>query len=210
MEVSGDAEVSEEKEVAAVASEEMVAEPENNIEGGEGDDSTATAPPPAPFDPSMRPIDIVFSFDTTGSMSSCIEQVQQQLKEIISRLFMDVPNLKIGIIAHGDYCDAAHFYVTELFDLSNDLDAIAAFVSNVSGTGGGDFPECYELVLRRSRTDIKWRDYSQRALVMIGDTVPHDQYYYASQKNLRFIDWKEELTEIKKTVCSILHISSTF
>ena len=166
-------------------------EEDSQAEAGPSGDDTAVLPAPPPFDPSMRPIDIVFSFDTTGSMSSCIEQIQQQLKEIINRLFMDVPNLNIGIVAHGDYCDAEHFYVSELFHLSNDLDAIAGFVSNVSGTGGGDFPECYELVLRRVKTEIKWRDWSQRALVMVGDAVPHEV-----DDNPQNINWRDEVKEL--------------
>ena len=119
-----------------------------------------------------------------------------------------MPNLHIGVIAHGDYDSDS--YVTKYIDLSNDVTALQGFVRGVDNTVGWTVPECYELILKEAREKISWRPGSQRAVVMIGDTVPHDQYYYASQKNLRCIDWKEELTEIKKTVSSILHISSTF
>ena len=53
----------------------------------------------------MDTIDIVFSFDTTGSMYPCLTQVRRKVKETVKFLFEEVPNIRIGIITHGDYCD---------------------------------------------------------------------------------------------------------
>ena len=39
------------------------------------------------------------------------------------------------------------------------------------------------------RTELSWRDGSQRALVMIGDAVPHPAN---DSQNYLHIDWKEE------------------
>ncbi len=44
-------------------------------------------------------------------------------------------------------------------------------------TGGGDWEECYELVLHQVQTQLNWSPGSQRALVMIGDAIPHDTTY---------------------------------
>ncbi len=46
-------------------------------------------------------IDVVFSFDTTGSMYPCLEEVRHKLKEIIERLLKDIPNIRIALIAQG-------------------------------------------------------------------------------------------------------------
>jgi hypothetical protein len=51
----------------------------------------------------MASYDVVFSFDTTGSMSQCIGEVRRKVKQVISRLFQEIPGIKIGIVAHGDY-----------------------------------------------------------------------------------------------------------
>ena len=51
-------------------------------------------------------VDVVFSFDTTGSMYACLAEVRRGVKEAISRLKKEVPGIRIAIIAHGDYCDA--------------------------------------------------------------------------------------------------------
>ena len=46
-------------------------------------------------------IELVFSFDTTGSMSRVIQEVREKLKEMVRRLLADIPGIRIAIIAHG-------------------------------------------------------------------------------------------------------------
>lgn len=149
---------------------------------------TVSHPAPNPNPGGPRPVDIIFSFDTTGSMSLCIEEVQREVHNIINRLFMDIPSLRIGIIAHGDYCDREHFYVTSAMDLTNQVDQLCGFVKEVTGTGGGDWEECYELVLRKVREEFSWSPGSQRSLVMIGDAIPHPVGHGGNAD----IDWRVE------------------
>ena len=66
-------------------------------------------------------IEILFSFDTTGSMYPCLSQVRRVLKQSIERLFKDIPNLRISVLAHGDYCDKNRTYVTTFLNLSNNM-----------------------------------------------------------------------------------------
>lgn len=143
-------------------------------------------------------IDVMISFDTTGSMYPCLTQVRREVGSLVKRLFKDIPDLRIGIIAHGDYCDdpknrgyyGAKGYVTKMFDLSRDEKKICKFVQDVGPTGGGDAPECYELVLHEARTLASWETGRQKVLVMIGDDVPHGPSYHANTKK---IDWRNEL-----------------
>src|SRR5438128_1244218 len=97
-------------------------------------------------------IEVVFSFDTTGSMYPCLTQVRRKIKETVTRLMAEIPGMRIGIIAHGDYCDKGSSYVTKHFKLSADAQAICKFVQEVGPTGGGDLPECYELVLSEAQS----------------------------------------------------------
>jgi len=60
------------------------------------------------------------------------------------------------VFAHGDYCDKDSTYVTKFIDFTQDTKKLVSFVKNVKGTGGGDFEECYELVLQQARTDLSW------------------------------------------------------
>jgi hypothetical protein len=93
--------------------------------------------------------EIVFSFDTTGSMSGCIAQVRARVQEVIQRLLSDIEGLRIAVVAHGDYCDGNN--VIHWRDFTKNTDELCDFVNNAPNTGGGDWPECYELVLNRVR-----------------------------------------------------------
>jgi Ras-related C3 botulinum toxin substrate 1 len=135
-------------------------------------------------------VEIVFSFDTTGSMSACIAQVRAKVKETTERLMKDIPDIRIGIIAHGDYCDYTNYVISTL-DLTTDVAAICAFVDKVSSTGGGDAPEAYELALQEARKNISWREDTSKALVMIGDEVPHTPSYTTEK-----INWWDELDHL--------------
>ena len=58
----------------------------------------------------------------------------------MDRLLRDVPMIRVGLIAHGDYCDHRN-YVVRSHDLSADADSLKEFACNVPSTGGGDAPE---------------------------------------------------------------------
>ncbi len=135
-------------------------------------------------------IEVVFSFDTTGSMYPCLTQVRRKIKETVTRLMNEIPLIKIGIIAHGDYCDEGSTYVTKTFDISSDVDAICNFVQNVEPTFGGDAPECYELVLHQSQS-LSWSKSASKALVLIGDDIPH-----APAHNPKKLNWREEIKKL--------------
>lgn len=140
-------------------------------------------------------IDVVFTFDTTGSMYPCIHEVRQKVDTTCKKLFTDIKNLRIAIIAHGDYCDKGSTYVTKTLDFTNDPSGVSGFVKNVSRTGGGDADECYELVLNEAQS-LNWRKDSQKVLVMIGDADPHKVgYRYGSITNK--LDWKEEADKLR-------------
>ena len=82
------------------------------------------------FMPPGGPMEVMFSFDTTGSMSGCIAEVKTKVEEIITRLFADIPGLRISVMAHGDYCDKSN-YVTKFVDFINDQKKLTDFVKKV-------------------------------------------------------------------------------
>jgi hypothetical protein len=135
-------------------------------------------------------IEVVFSFDTTGSMYPCLTQVRRKIETTVTRLLDEIPGIRIGIIAHGDYCDATSTYVTKKFDLSGDADAICNFVRDVEATGGGDAPECYELVLHEAQF-LDWTPSNSKTLVVIGDDIPH-----APAQTPQKLNWRKELEKL--------------
>jgi len=136
-------------------------------------------------------LEMIFCFDTTGSMYEWLENVREKIGEIVTRLLSDVRGIRIGIIAFGDYAQIKEEpYVIQIKDFSTNVDEIVSFVFNVDKTFGGDWEEAYELALRQARTEFSWTEGFSRALVMIGDATPHGK---DDQINKEKIDWEEEL-----------------
>ncbi|XP_045202198.2 uncharacterized protein LOC123555668 [Mercenaria mercenaria] len=136
------------------------------------------------------PMEIVFSFDTTGSMYNFLNEVRGRVSDMIQRLQADIPGIRIAIFAHGDYIDKDTYYVTKYLDFTDDVTKAVEFVTNVEDTwGGNDGGECYELVLHEVRTKLSWSPGSQRALVMIGDDIAHEPNF---RRNKLKLDWRKE------------------
>ena len=147
-------------------------------------------------------IEIVFSFDTTGSMYPCLTQVRRKIKNTVTRLIDEIPLIRIGIIAHGDYCDAGSTYVTKIFNISGDVDAICDFVQNVEPTGGGDAPECYELILHESQS-LSWSKSATKSLVLIGDDIPHPPAH-----NPKKLNWRKELDKLAEAEITVYGVQA--
>ena len=52
------------------------------------------------------------------------------------RLIRDIPNIRVGLIAHGDYLDFRE-YIVKSHDLSADADSLKKFAMEVPSTMGG-------------------------------------------------------------------------
>lgn len=134
--------------------------------------------------------DVVISFDTTGSMYPCLSEVRRNIKLITERLFNEIPNIRIALIAHGDYCDKENKYME--LDFTNNQDEIKNFIEKAPSTSGGDYPECYELVLHNCKK-LSWRlDANLKSLILIGDAPPHEK-----NENPLKIDWRYEAETLK-------------
>lgn len=134
-------------------------------------------------------IDLLVSFDTTGSMYPVLSEVRSQVVKFVDDMFNSVEDLRVGIIAHGDYCDKDNPYTIRCLDLTTDRDKICDFVRTTKSTYGGDAPECYELVLNTSRTVVNWGAGRSKLLVLIGDANPHEVGYV---DNVNRLDWRNE------------------
>ncbi|BFZ05718.1 hypothetical protein BsWGS_08757 [Bradybaena similaris] len=137
-------------------------------------------------------LEVVFSFDTTGAMTSCLDVLRARIADMILRLQMDIPGIRLAICAHGDYCDS-HVYVTKWIDFTCDVSKLCYFMNNVQPTIGGDLPKCYELVLKQACNNLSWTAGSRRVLVIIGDSYPHEPGEFGSTK---WIDWRSEVKNL--------------
>lgn len=134
-------------------------------------------------------MDIVFTFDMTCSMTPCIYQVRQELDRFLTSIKTQLPNVRIGIITHGDY-DSSNYIIRKM-DITSDIDSVKSFIQNVetAGTNNWNEGECYEKVLTEAKT-LSWDRNSKNILVVIGDDIPHTPFF---ELNTQHLDWRKEL-----------------
>ena len=92
-------------------------------------------------------LDMVIAFDTTGSMASYIGAVRKEVSDLVPRLFRYNRNLKLGIVAFGDYCDmnnATDFgNAYQCLMPTGNANDIIRFINQSKDTNGGDSDEFY-------------------------------------------------------------------
>ena len=155
--------------------------------------------------------DIVFCFDTTGSMSSVLSSLREHLSETVERLFREITGLRIGIIGHGDYCDTQHHkHLAHICPLTTDLNTVTHAIKNIPSTGGGDAPEAYEYMLHLAHTSFNWKS-DVKVFVIIADEIPHEAGYRlpycclhypeigrGNKNEVLHIDWRKEMKDCKE------------
>ncbi len=146
--------------------------------------STATIPPPVITSPVNNPIgnerpkvELVFVLDTTGSMSGLIEAAKEKIWSIATTMAsaQPAPEISIGLVAFRDRGDA---YVTQVTDLSTDLDTMYATLMDYRAAGGGDGPESVNQALYDAVNNISWSQGSgaYKVVFLVGDAPPHMDY----------------------------------
>src|SRR5204863_1336909 len=80
-------------------------------------------------------VEVVFCLDTTGSMGGLIAAAKAKVWAISNQIASGkpTPELKVGLVAYRDKGDA---YVTQVHDLSDDLDAVYAKLKTFRAQGG--------------------------------------------------------------------------
>lgn len=151
-----------------------------------------------------KPTDYVIAFDTTGSMSGYINSVKEHVVQLVEDLFSKTEDLRIKIVAFGDYCDmqskTEFGKAYQSLELTNNKAQIINFIKTAKNTSGGDGDEFYELVIRKINNETDWRPKAAKAVLLIGDAPYHPVgYKYRDGKIdiVNDIDWKQE-AEIAK------------
>ena len=142
-------------------------------------------------------LDMVIAFDTTGSMAAYIDAVRKEVADLIPRLFKDNPDLRLGIVAFGDYCDMISANVFgpayQCIMPTDNENELIRFIKESKDTSGGDGDEFYELVIKKIVEETPWREGSSRSILLIADAVPHNLgYSYDNIIEGNQIDWRAE------------------
>lgn len=148
-------------------------------------------------------LDMVIAFDTTGSMKNYIEGVKKYIIELVDTLFTYNSNLKLSLVAFGDYCDMEEANVFgkafQKLDFTSNKEAIIDFVKNAKNTHGGDADEFYELVLHKIINEFNWRKDSTKSILLVADSRFHPVGYvydgHFSPKIVNTIDMKDVIKQ---------------
>ncbi len=136
------------------------------------------APPAKSISPHNRPrVDLVFVLDTTGSMGGLIEAAKEKIWSIATTMAraQPAPEIRIGLVAYRDRGDQ---YVTQVFDLTTDLDSMYAHLMEFKADGGGDGPEAVNQALQDAIGRMSWntQEATYKVVFLVGDAPPHLDY----------------------------------
>jgi hypothetical protein len=122
-------------------------------------------------------IDLVFAIDTTGSMGGLIQAAKTKVWSIVNQIGSGkpTPEIRVGLVAYRDRGDA---YVTQVTEITPDLDAMYAKLMAFGADGGGDAPESVNQALSDAVTKMAWtrEKRAMRLVFLVGDAPPHMDY----------------------------------
>jgi hypothetical protein len=131
----------------------------------------ATAPPAQPK------VEVAFVVDTTGSMQSLIDGAKQKIWYIANQIVLGKPKpvVRMALVPYRDKGDQ---YVTQVFDLTDNIDKVYENLMAFKADGGGDTPEHVNKALSDAINKISWsKDKNTLKIIyLVGDSPPHNEY----------------------------------
>lgn len=118
-----------------------------------------------------RGLEIMFVFDSTGSMTSTIEETKATIVEMCGVLRALVPDARIGLVTYRDRGDREAYLVRQI-PLTRDYWRASNFVQFVNAGGGDDIPEAVDAGLAAAM-EQNWRPDARRVIVLAGDAPSH-------------------------------------
>jgi len=140
--------------------------------------------------------DVVFVFDTTGSMSSALNSVQSSIIEFADFLGKSGLDVQLGAVTFGDAFDTKAAGSTrigtgsttppafdsnerQVFAPTTDFTKFKQFISEEIASGGGDGPENAVGALQFAFDKTPWRTGAQRVLIVVTDVESHNGSSYS-------------------------------
>jgi VWFA-related protein len=116
-----------------------------------------------------RPVDIVYVFDTTGSMANEINGVIQTSIAFADGLKTKGRDYRLGLVTFADIVLTVNRQDDTLTD---DAEEFKRWVSSLKAEGGDADPENDYGAIKRA-SQMKFRDGAQKILILITDAPPH-------------------------------------
>lgn len=128
----------------------------------------------------QKALDLMFMFDTTGSMGDELLYLQKEFEDIAQRVSDQSTRYSVNF-----YRDEGDAYVVKSNDFTTDIDEVMRQLNNEYADGGDDYPEAVEKALYNAVFEHAWNKESVKLLFIILDAPPHggDQQINATLKN---------------------------
>ena len=126
-------------------------------------------------------LDIVFVFDSTGSMGGIILEVKSRIRQFMTAITYFVPNTRLGFVTYRDKqkydLDDYHYTVKYLALTSpkDGMDKIQRFLNETEAFGGGDIPEAVFDGVKTAINSMQWRDKAKKIIIVFGDAPPRPE-----------------------------------
>lgn len=119
-------------------------------------------------------LDILFIFDTTGSMGEEIERLKRTIDIINLNLSsMSIkPKLRFGMVLYRDFQEE---YVTKVIEFNDDIEEFRTELDKVDAFGGGDYPENLQAAMEDANK-MDWSPNAVKLAFIITDAPAHIDY----------------------------------
>jgi hypothetical protein len=135
--------------------------------------------------------DVMFVFDTTGSMGEALGEATEEIEQAMVRIRGELPDVKFGLAEMRDYTDVVNpgFFAYDdeeaglgykpwslLSPIGSAEGTIKTQLSTLIASGGGDSPEAYGRALYETAQNpaVGWRAGARGVIILVADDVPHD------------------------------------
>lgn len=145
-----------------------------------------------------KALDIMFIFDTTGSMGDELLYLQKEFEDIAKKVSDQNTRFSVNFY-RDDYDD----YVVNSNDFTTDINEVMLQLNRESASGGGDYEEAVDRALYNGICEHSWNRDSVKLLFIILDAPPHSN-------DARINDTlKTAITEAAKQGIRIIPIASS-
>ncbi|MGH1412694.1 MAG: vWA domain-containing protein [Pelagimonas sp.] len=139
---------------------------------GAGGWSQVTVPATDGWNPDF--LDLVFVFDTTGSMGDELAWLTKEFSGIVRQARRAAPgvNIRYGLVAYRDEGDA---YDVQNYGFTDQKRQMQSWLKRLIADGGGDYPEAADRAMQAA-VNLDWRrGKGERIIFHIADAPPHKQ-----------------------------------
>ncbi len=123
----------------------------------------------------VEALDLMFTIDTTGSMSDELRYLQSELEDVIDRVAKSSGNVLSIRVSVNFYRDTTDDYVVLPFDFTSNMVDVMNTLRAQSAIGGGDYPEAVHTALDNAILEHEWREDAVKLMFLVLDAPPHSE-----------------------------------